>query len=101
MKATKQPIPSIHSNGTSAEALLEQLEDASNALDNALEALSQAAPHGRDYYPQGAGAYHIAREDHMTRTKRVQQTRDEIHEIRLAVYEQDEENRAARQARHR
>jgi len=49
-------MPTIHINGTSAKELLEQLRNASVAVREARGALQQAAPHGRDYYPQGHDA---------------------------------------------
>lgn len=43
--------PIIHTNGTSREALLEQVTDAGQALRVAIDKLSEAYPNGRDYYP--------------------------------------------------
>ncbi len=48
--------PTIHLNGTGKDALLDQATDACDALESALEAMSAAAPNGRDYYPQGPAA---------------------------------------------
>jgi hypothetical protein len=45
-------LPTIHLNGTGRQALVEQLTAALDGLENALEKLRAAAPHGRDYYPQ-------------------------------------------------
>lgn len=50
-------FPTIHLNGTSANELIQRYEAAYTALTEAARLLAQCAPHGRDYYPQGAGAY--------------------------------------------
>lgn len=59
--------PTIHTNGTSAEALEAQLENAGHALRAALDALGEAAPNGRDYYPQGPDAIRVAVAEHAAR----------------------------------
>jgi hypothetical protein len=46
--------PTIHLNGTSADSLLRDDEAAHDAVTQAISALAQVAPHGRDYYVQGA-----------------------------------------------
>ena len=51
-------LPTIHRNGTSASALLEQAREAYSAARHLLKALSEAAPHGRDYYPQNGRDYY-------------------------------------------
>lgn len=45
-------LPIIHMNGTSKESLMNDLETAFFAINNALDAMRQIAPNGRDYYPQ-------------------------------------------------
>lgn len=42
--------PTVHLNGTSGEALLEQITDASNAISTAIDGLANASPNARDYY---------------------------------------------------
>lgn len=64
-------VPTVHLNGTSGPALLEQLREAHRAGEKFLDVLAQAAPHGRDYYPQGADAYPRARKEHEARLSRV------------------------------
>ena len=53
--------PTIHMNGTPLHALQEANQKACDAIREAVEALAQAAPNGRDYYPQSADAIHEAR----------------------------------------
>ena len=58
--AHKAMVPTIHTNGTSANELREQLQAAIEALHTAQRMLVQAAPNGRDYYPQGNSATEAA-----------------------------------------
>ncbi|MGH7164989.1 MAG: hypothetical protein ACREIS_05625 [Nitrospiraceae bacterium] len=46
-------LPTIHSNGTSWRALLSEVIVAARAMRLAEDALREAWPNGRDYYPQG------------------------------------------------
>lgn len=49
--ATEKIItPCVHLNGTSKDALLDQLGEVYSALENARNMLKYAAPNGRDYY---------------------------------------------------
>jgi hypothetical protein len=52
MSTAPVPIiaPCVHLNGTSKDALLDQLGAVYSALENARHMLQQAAPNGRDYY---------------------------------------------------
>jgi hypothetical protein len=59
--------PTVHLNGTSKGSLEEQLRDAYDAVQVAMDKLSDAAPNGRDYYPQSPDAYYQAREEHCAR----------------------------------
>ena len=65
-------LPTVHLNGTSVESLLEQNEHVLHSLYTTLEAMSLAAPHGRDYYPQGNEALGSAIEEHKTRVDLIQ-----------------------------
>jgi hypothetical protein len=76
-------LPTVHSNGTSKGELLKQLEDAGRACRQAVRALSEAAPHGRDYYPQGPDAFRQARADHDKRVEAVSKVYEEV----MAVYD--------------
>jgi hypothetical protein len=57
--------PMIHPEGTSKDELLQQTVEAIAAVWRALEAMSAAAPHARDYSPQGPDAYKQALRDHL------------------------------------
>jgi hypothetical protein len=70
--------PTIHSNGTSRQELVRQLEEACNAIRQAERALAEAAPNGRDYYPQGDDAIKAAQQQHFQRQDRLQSVRSEL-----------------------
>jgi hypothetical protein len=73
-------VPTIHLNGTGATALKEEYWAAYEAIDAAIEKLSDATLNGRDFYPQGPEAYQQARKE---RTAAFQK----LHEARLYVAE--------------
>jgi hypothetical protein len=74
-------IPTVHLNGTSKDELLRQLFDAGSAVQAAMKALGEAAPNGRDYYPQGPSAFTVAQSEHLARMMRLQRVRDELYDM--------------------
>jgi len=80
-------VPSIHLNGTSKQELLEQQLVVMRALRDAIIALRAAAPHGRDYYPQGAGTIDRALEEHSRRLDKLHAIHAEIGGLALAITE--------------
>ncbi len=78
-------LPTIHLNGTSKQALLDQLADAYSALDEALAKMGQACPNGRDYYPQGPDAIGEALRQHERRLRVVRIIRDEYFALSAKV----------------
>lgn len=70
--------PTVHLNGTSKEALIDQIKDAYGAIETAIDALCAAAPNARDYYPQGPDAFSAARAQHDARAKKLVEVRDEL-----------------------
>lgn len=73
--------PSIHLNGTSGESLREGYEKAIAAVDAAIEAVAQASPNARDYYPQGNTAFGAADDEHVARMRRLQEVKAELAEL--------------------
>ena len=81
-------VPTVHLNGTSAEELMNQLRSAALAVQNAMNVLALAAPHGRDYYPQNSNAINDAMEQHRSRMRRLSEVHTELFELHEAVYRQ-------------
>lgn len=81
--------PTIHLNGTSANALLDQYTTAGDAVRLALEALGNAAPNGRDYYPQGPAAFEQARKEHDARTAKLREVLVDLGELAEHVADQE------------
>jgi hypothetical protein len=77
--------PTVHLNGTSKTALLEQIEVAHAALRNAEQALAEMTPNGRDYYPQGPNAIYEALTEHRARQQKVTDVRVELERLAEAI----------------
>lgn len=82
-------IPTVHLNGTSKQSLLDGWEEAYTALTLALDKLAQAAPNGRDYYPQDVAgqrpALYKAQDEHRARMQKVQSVMDDLQALCEAV----------------
>lgn len=81
-------VPTIHSNGTSRDELLRQVCDAGQAIRNALDKMCDAAPNGRDYYPQGDGALKEATQEHQSRVARLESVLNEYMELAEKIADQ-------------
>lgn len=79
--------PTVHLNGTSRAALFEQQAEAAGALRRAIQVLQDAAPHGRDYYPQGPDAYKRARSEHEARIATLRSVLAEVETLAEAIQE--------------
>lgn len=79
--------PTVHTNGTSREELLQQALDASAALKMARAAMQAAAPHGRDYYVQGMDAYADARKEHEARIQALDGLHSHYYDLALSFGE--------------
>ena len=80
-------FPTIHLNGTSKQALLDQVLDAAHAVQDAIKALENATPNGRDYYPQGADAIKLAIAEHTARVTKLKEVFGEL--AKLAIHISD------------
>lgn len=85
MKELDLRVPTVHLNGTSKERLLEAIEEAYTAVGVALEKLSETAPNGRDYYPQGPDAINQAQDEHRARLQKLQDVREELEYLANAL----------------
>mgnify|MGYP001604637144 CR=1 FL=1 len=79
--------PIVHMNGTSRQALVEQLCTAYRAVQDALDALSLASPNGRDYYPE-PGRLQKAEAQHRARRTQLQAVADSLIAEAEAIQEQ-------------
>ena len=80
--------PTIHLNGTSGEDLLEQVQTAYKAFDEARRALSKAAPNDRDYYMQEGSSCTEAQAEHRERAEKIRSVKNDLRAIAHAIYEQ-------------
>jgi hypothetical protein len=80
-------LPTIHMNGTSREDLLRGYCDAIWTLVDAIEALGQTAPNGRDYYPQGPDACTVANQEHESRKRALMRVMSELQALAEHVEE--------------
>jgi hypothetical protein len=75
-------LPTIHTNGTSASELDRQQRAVGHAAYALLEALADASPNARDYYPQSDGAFAAATATHQ---KRVDAVRAILADVELCM----------------
>lgn len=78
-------IPTLHLNGTSKGTLIDELCEASHALNVAYAAMKRCGPNGRDYYLQGPEAINVATDEHSDRLRRLDAIKHEIDELTLAI----------------
>lgn len=71
-------IPHIHSNGSSKKLLIKEKEKAYEAINEAIDALKQAAPNPRDY--DYADSWGLAVQTHTERVQALHAIADEIAE---------------------
>lgn len=81
--------PQLNINGSSAEDLIAPRREAMDHLMDAIEALSQAVPNGRDY-PGNATACTADREEHYDRIKAIKAIREAIYTEALAIMRQQD-----------
>ena len=80
--------PTVHTNGTNSETLVEGYKDAREALMDAHHAVRHTAPNGRDFYVQGDGAFTKAQAEHYARLKIIENMREEFLALAEAVMDQ-------------
>ena len=56
-------IPTLHLNGTGKTTLRDEYAAAYDALTKALEAFASTTSNARDFYPQGANAYQLHKQE--------------------------------------
>ena len=78
-------IPTVHLNGTSKQALCDQLGNTIDAIHVAGNMLAAAYPNGRDYYPQGSNAINEAMTQHDARMNKLRDVANELQQILEAI----------------
>jgi ethanolamine utilization cobalamin adenosyltransferase len=87
----KLAMPSVHLNGTGKRTLLLGYQTAISALNLAIDAVRDTAPHGRDYYVQRNHPIQIAMAEHYARLEKLHQVARELEA--LAIHVSDQESR--------
>lgn len=78
-------IPTIHTNGTARDDLIEQVTSAMDKGRAFIQAMQAMAPHGRDYHPQGSGALAAATLENEARIAIVQSVIDDLNAMAEAI----------------
>ena len=79
--------PQININGSSADDLINPRLEAMDHLMDAIEALSQAVPNGRDY-PGNTTACLADREEHYDRIRAIKAIREAVYAEAIAIKSQ-------------
>jgi hypothetical protein len=79
--------PTLHLNGTSRARLSETFLAAYHATKRAIDAVGEAAPNGRDYYPQGPDALNEAVREHRERMHALMSVQQDMMELAEHVME--------------
>jgi len=74
-------LPTIHTNGTSAEDLRDGYLDACRAVCVAMDAMRTIEFNARDYYPQGQDAWRQAEAEQRARYDALQTIANELHSV--------------------
>ena len=77
------PIPTM--GGDTRQTLVEERLNVVIALREALEALGNMTPHGRNYHFMGQAYYDGAREEHFARMKMISDLKDQIEAEGIAL----------------
>lgn len=80
--------PTIHLNGTSAEVLLDNVQNALRELDSAYKAIEGMAPNARDYYLQGDFAFTSASDSHSSMLAKIKNVRNEVYDVYEGILDQ-------------
>lgn len=87
---TRAPVlPLVHYNGTSRDELRRQVDNVVDALIRALDTLSFAAPHLRDYYPLPEADQDRAMADHAARLAALRSVLDDYRVLQDHLYAED------------
>lgn len=81
-------VPTIHLNGTSFTTLRDGYASAYDAIDKAIDTLVKAELNGRDYYPQGPGAFYQARNERQAALDKLYEAQQYVGEMLAGICDQ-------------
>jgi hypothetical protein len=81
-------FPTLHLNGTGKTDLRDGYANAYDAIDKAINALASAELNGRDFYPQGPGAYSQARSERDAAFAQLRQAHQYVGEMLMGICDQ-------------
>ena len=81
-------LPTIHSNGTDINTLIDGYDRIDEALYRLSMAWGEVEFNARDYYPQGPDAYTKARQERLEQAAKLNEFRAYLDGIRQHLYEQ-------------
>jgi hypothetical protein len=81
-------FPTLHLNGTGKITLRDGYANAYDAIDKAIKALANAELNGRDFYPQGPGAYYQARNERDAALEQLRQAHQYAGEMLAGICDQ-------------
>jgi len=81
-------IPTIHLNGTGFTTLRDSYANAYNAIGKAIDALVRAEMNGRDFYPQGPGAFYRARDERQAALDKLREAHQYAGEMLAGIRDQ-------------
>lgn len=65
------------------------MEEATHAIQDAMDRLCGAAPNGRDYYVQAPGAINTAMDEHYARIAKLRSVKAELEDIWMKISDQE------------
>lgn len=83
-------IPTVHRDGTPKDELLRQLQEARDALNEAVRLTRLACPHVRDFAPQGEHALGEALRERRERIDKLVDVLDDFDELLAGIRGQPE-----------
>ena len=81
-------VPTVHLNGTSFTALRDSYANAYDAIYKAIDAFVKAEMNGRDFYPQGPGAFYKARDERQAALEKLREAHQYVGEMLAGICDQ-------------
>jgi hypothetical protein len=81
-------LPIVNMNGTTKESLIEARSNAMIAIQDAMRALSECSPNGRDYQTAPKGEFEKARDIYTARFAALDRMANEIQDEAISISDQ-------------